>query len=116
MSKRSADPAQPSLDEMMEQIAAMGDVPVREKADEPAPGPPARVSSPAQTVRWEDWSIGTKASAEDKADLAKELVARLHKGENNIFALRYDCIIFGVRTGEGVFLYDCSAKRRAVLK
>lgn len=123
MAKKSPESRQPSITELTEQLVALDEVSIQTTDDEPAlPAPkpePAvlpTVSNPNQPLRWEDWGINVKASAEDKEAVAREVIAKLKKGENHVMGLRYDCVMYGCRTSEGIFLYDCTAKKRATLK
>ncbi len=119
MPQDKLESSEPSLTELMEQMAAMDEVPIQEVALSVQPPDPAKlptVSNPNQALRWEDWSIGVKASAEDKEAVAREVITRLKKGENHVMGARYDCVMYGCRTPEGIFLYDCVAKKRATLK
>lgn len=124
---RKKEFGEPSLTELMEHMAAMDEVPIQEVAEAPATeappqSPPAEpatlptVTNPNQPLRWEDWSINVKASAEDKEAVAREVIGKLKKGENHVMGARYDCVMYGCRTQEGIFLYDCVAKKRATLK
>lgn len=102
-------------------MAAMDEVTIQETPEAPPPPPPEPaklpvVTNPNQPLRWEDWGISVKASAEDKEAVAREVITRLKKGENHVMGVRYDCVMYGCRTSEGIFLYDCVAKKRATLK
>lgn len=124
MAKKSPESSEPSLTELMEEMAAMDEVVIQTTDDEPPSPPPrerkpvqlATVSDPNQALRWEDWGISVKASAEDKEAVAREVIAKLKKGENHVMGVRYDCVMYGCRTEDGIFLYDCVAKKRATLK
>lgn len=119
MARQRPDSGEPSVTELMEQMAAMDEVPIQETPEEPLSPEPAKlpvVTNPNQPLRWEDWGISVKASAEDKEAVAREVITRLKKGENHVMGVRYDCVMYGCRTSEGIFLYDCVAKKRATLK
>lgn len=121
MSRKPVE-AQPSMDDLFDRMASVENVDIRESEPQaeaaPEAEPVAKVkANPNQSIRWEDWSISVKASPEDKAELARALVARMVKsGAKQDFELRYDCVLFAFLTREGIVLYDCTAKRRAVIK
>lgn len=121
MARQRPESGEPSVTELMEQMAAMDEVTIQETPEAPPPPPPEPaklpvVTNPNQPLRWEDWGISVKASAEDKEAVAREVITRLKKGENHVMGVRYDCVMYGCRTSEGIFLYDCVAKKRATLK
>ena len=87
MSRKPVE-AQPSMDDLFDRMASVENVDIRESEPQaeaaPEAEPVAKVkANPNQSIRWEDWSISVKASPEDKAELARALVARMVKSGAN---------------------------------
>jgi hypothetical protein len=92
-----------------------------ETADDPAPEPieppkrrAMRVDPWKVNPKWEAWGISVKATEDEKTETVRKLLAEMEKtGAKTGFMFRADAAIFATRTSEGIFIYDCQARRQA---
>lgn len=73
--------------------------------------------TPGAPIVWAKWGHDSRASDEDKMEAAKTLVAELIRtNEKSAMLPRNGAVIVAERTSEGILLYDCEIKRKAVVR